>query len=69
MELRKIEIMKEQMSLENYKKKVEESLIKHNNCSIHEAKRLMNLYEEDFPELMKKFSDEKIASLAMVMGY
>ena len=61
--------MKEQMSLENYKKKVEESLIKNNNCSIQEAKRLMNLYEQDFPELMKKFSDEKVASLAMVMGY
>lgn len=61
--------MKEQMSLENYKKKVEESLIKNNNCSIQEAKKLMNLYEEDFPELMKTFSDEKVASLAIVMGY
>ena len=61
--------MNEQMSLEDYKKKVEESLMKNNNCSTQETKRLMKLYEEDFPELMKTFSDEKVASLAMVMGY
>lgn len=57
------------MTLEEFRKKVEESLQKNNHCSTAETKRLMNLYEEDFSELMKVFSKPEVASLAMVMGY
>ena len=56
-------------SLQEYMQKVEQSLLKNNNCTIQEAKRLMTLYDADFPELMKQFPDPKVASLAMVMGY
>ena len=56
-------------SLQEYMQKVEQSLLKNNNCTIQEAKRLMTLYDADFPELMKHFPDPKVASLAMVMGY
>ena len=56
-------------SLQEYKQKVEQSLLKNNNCTIQEAKRLMTLYDADFPELMKQFPDPKVASLAMVRGY
>lgn len=58
-----------QNDLEKFKKEVEKSLIVNNNCSIAEAKRLMNLYEEDFPELLREFSKPEVASLAMIMGY
>ena len=56
-------------SLQEYMQKVEQSLLKNNNCTIQEAKRLMTLYDAEFPQLMKQFPDPKVASLAMVMGY
>ena len=56
-------------SLQEYKQKVEQSLLKDNNCTIQEARRLMELYDAEFPQLMKQFPDPKVASLAMVMGY
>ena len=56
-------------SLQEYMQKVEQSLLKNNNCTIQEARRLMELYDAEFPQLMKQFPDPKVASLAMVMGY
>ena len=56
-------------NLQEYMQKVEQSLLKNNNCTIQEARRLMELYDAEFPQLMKQFPDPKVASLAMVMGY
>lgn len=56
-------------NLEEFKQKVEQSLLKNNGCSTREAKRLTALYDADFPELMRQFSEPKVASLAMVMSY
>ena len=44
--------MKEQMSLEDYKKKVEENLIK--VAGKKEAQETMKLYEDDFPTILKE---------------
>ena len=40
------------MTLEEYKKKVEENLIL--VASLKEAKEIMKLYEEDFPTILKE---------------
>ena len=50
------------MTLEEYKKKVEECLVKNNNCSGGETKKLMKTYEDDFQEFLNtKLSPEATA--------
>ena len=57
------------MTLEEYKKKVEESLKKNNNCSIQEVEKLMKEYEEDFQEFMKQNYTPEMVSMGMIMHY
>lgn len=62
--------MSEQMSLEEYKIKVEECLLKTYNCTALETKHLMKLYEDEFQEAFKVYSwQPKTMALAMQMGY
>ena len=43
-------ILKEVISLEDYKKQVYDCLLKFQHYTIQEAENLMKEYEEDFPE-------------------
>ena len=61
--------MNEQMSLSDYKKKVEEWMINESNCSIQETNRLMKLYADDFPEFLADNWEPSAAGTAMQMGY
>lgn len=62
--------MAEQMSLESYKREVEECLTKKYNCTIQEKDRLMKAYEDDFQEAFKVFLWKPMTmALAMQMGY
>ena len=64
------EDMFEQMTLEDYKQKVEQCLLKTYNCTTQETSRLMTLYEDDFQEALSKFSwSPKTMALAMQKGY
>ena len=56
------------MSLEEYKKKVEECLMKTQNCSIQETRRLMKTYEAYFQEFLEEEWNPSVAAGAMVMG-
>ena len=62
-------ILKEVMSLEDYKQKVFDCLIKYQNCSIREANNLMTEYEEDFPEFYEDNWTPEAAACGMVMRY
>jgi len=55
------------MNLENFKKKVEENLKQ--MVGEKEAERLMTIYEEDFPEFLRKKSSAAATATAMIMGY
>ena len=61
--------MLEQMSLESYKKKVRECLIKNYKHTIQENDRLMTLYEDDFQEFLDDKWEPSLVATAMVMGY
>lgn len=41
------------MTIEEYKKKVEDFLIKEHHYTIKEAKELIALYDDEFPEFLK----------------
>ena len=62
-------ILKEVMSLEDYKQKVFDCLIKYQNCSVQEANELMALYEEDFPEFYEDNWEPEAAACGMAMRY
>ena len=57
------------MTLEEYKKKVEEHLVKECNFTTQRAKKLMALYEEDFPQFLKDNWSPLTAASAMLAGY
>ena len=60
----------EKMTLEDYKKKVEQCLMTTYNCTTQETNRLMALYEDDFQEALSQFSwSPKTMALAMLKGY
>ena len=62
--------MSEQMTLEEYKQKVREYLMKTYNCTGLDANKLMTDYESDFPEALEKFLwSPKTMALAMQKGY
>lgn len=58
------------MTLEEYKKKVGEHLIKKCNFTAQRAKKLIAVYEKDFPQFLIKdnWSPLTVAS-AMIAGY
>ena len=57
------------MTLEEYKKKVEEHLVKKCNYTTERAKKLIALYEPDFPEFLKEKYSPAGAAAAMIAGY
>ncbi len=57
------------MTLEEYKKKVEEHLVKKCNFTTQSAKKLIALYEEDFPQFLKDNWSPLTAASAMIAGY
>ena len=59
--------MNEQISLENYKKKVEDYLLLSVNKK--ELTRLMNLYEEELDEFYKDKLKTSIAGTLLLQGY
>ena len=62
-------IMSQAMSLEEYKRKVEDFLVKKNNFTIQEARRLIQIYSDDFPEFIKDDWSPSGAGSAMMLGY
>ncbi len=57
------------MTLEEYKKKVEEYLIKRCNFTVSRAKALIAVYEKDFPQFLKDNWSPLTAASAMIAGY
>ena len=57
------------MTLEEYKKKVEEHLVKKCNFTTQSTKKLIVLYEEDFPQFLKDNWSPLTAASAMIAGY
>lgn len=55
------------MSLEDFKKRVEANLTQ--RVGKKESTRLMTLYENDFPELLKKKLGVVATATALIMGY
>ena len=62
-------ILKEVISLEEYKKKVYDCLIKNQKCSIQGANDLMTEYEEDFPEFYEENWTPEAVACGMAMKY
>lgn len=67
MKWRKIKNMKEQMSLENYKKKVEDYLLQSINKI--ESARLIELYEDELKNFYKEKLKTSIAGTRLLQGY
>lgn len=62
--------MNEQLSLEEYKQKVRECLINIQNCTVDDANKLMDDYDDDFEEALYEFTWSPITmASAMLMGY
>ncbi len=57
------------MTLEEYKKKVEEYLIKRCNFTVSRAKALIAVYEKDFPQFLKDNWSPLTAASAMIASY
>ncbi len=55
------------MTLDEYKKRVEECLVKYNNCTSEKAKELMALYEQDFQESMNTNLSPEAMAVGMAM--
>ena len=60
--------MSEAMSLEEYKKKVEECLNKNYRHTEARTKSLMEHYEESFPDIMKEKLTQAEDAVGMVMN-
>lgn len=59
--------IKEQMSLENYKKKVEDNL--QLSTEKKESMRLMKIYEKELKEFCSKKLNTSIAGMLILQGY
>ena len=57
------------MSLEEYKKKVEECLMKNYKDTEAEARKSVALYTDDFPEFLAFGWEPSVAATAIVLGY
>lgn len=62
-------ILKEVISLEDYKKRVYDCLLKYQNCTIQEAESLMKEYEEDLPMFYEENYEPETAACGMAMKY
>ena len=62
-------ILKEVMSLEDYKKLVFDCLLKYQSCSIQEAENLMKEYEEELPDFYEENCKPEVAAFGMVTKY
>ena len=56
------------MNLEEFKKKVEKSLIENNNCNGEEKKKLMKIHEKHFKTHYESGLTPEETSIAMVMN-
>ena len=59
--------MMERMTLEDYKKKVEELLV--SRSGVERTKALMKVYEQDFPMFLEENWEPELTVTAMIMGY
>ena len=62
-------ILKEVISLEDYKKLVYDCLMKYQDCTAQEAKDLMTEYEEDLPEFYEENWKAEAVACGMVTRY
>ena len=62
-------ILKEVISLEDYKKQVCDCLMKYQSCSIQEAENLMKEYEEDLPGFYEENWKPEAVACGMAMKY
>ena len=70
MEFWEMQTLQEEMTLEEYKQKVRECLMKTHNYTGLEAEKLMTDYENDFQEALSKFSwTPATMAGAMIAGY
>ena len=62
-------ILKETISMEDYKKLVYDCLIKYQNYTIQEAENLMKEYEEELPDFYEENCKPEVAACGMAMRY
>ena len=62
-------ILKEVISLEDYKKRVYDCLLKYQNYTIQEAENLMKEYEEELPDFYEENCRPEVAACGMAMRY
>lgn len=62
-------ILKEVISLEDYKKQVYDCLLKYQNYTIQEAKNLMKEYEEELPDFYEENYKPETAAWGMDTRY
>ena len=62
-------ILKEVISLEDYKKRVYDCLLKYQSCSIQEAENLMKEYEEELPDFYEENYKPETAAWGMAARY
>ncbi|MBQ7694861.1 MAG: hypothetical protein IJT50_07025 [Lentisphaeria bacterium] len=62
-------ILKEVISLEDYKKLVYDCLLKYQNYTIQEANDLMKEYETDFLEFYEENWEPEVVASGMAMKY
>ena len=62
-------ILKEVISLEDYKKLVCDCLMKYHYCTIQEAENLMKEYEEDLPDFYEENWKPEAVACGMSMRY
>lgn len=60
--------MSEQMSLEDYKQKVRECLMRNRNYTTVADEELMQRYEDDFPEFLADKWEPSAVAAALIMG-
>ena len=62
-------IPKETISLEDYKKRVYECLLKYQHRTIQAAENLMKEYEEELPDFYEENCKPEVAASGMAMRY
>ena len=62
-------ILKEVISLEDYKKQIYDCLLKYQHCSTQEAENLMKEYEEELPDFYEENCKPEVAACGMAMRY
>ena len=62
-------ILKEAISLEDYKRQVYDCLLKYQHCSIQVAENLMKEYETDLPEFYEENCKPEVAASGMATRY